>query len=135
MTAVSYKNGQVISKDTLRTTGAVCAVRLTAEKTSIPADGHSLCYVSAELVDADGNVVPDGDVTLTANLSGNGELLGFGSANPVTAENYTCGKFTSFRGRVAAVIRSGYEPGQIRLDITADGADIVGASCTIETTI
>ena len=135
VTAVSYKNGQVISKDTLRTTGAVCAVKLTAEKTSIPADGHSLCYVSAELVDADGNVVPDGDVTLTANLSGNGELLGFGSANPVTVENYTCGKFTSFRGRAAAVIRSGYEPDQLRLDIAADGTDIAEASCTIETTI
>ena len=86
-------------------------------------------------MDADGNVVPNGDVSLSARLSGNGELLGFGSANPVTGENYTCGKFTSFRGRAAAVIRSGYEPGQIRLDISADSADIVGASCTIEATI
>jgi len=118
--AVSYRNGEEMSRDSLRTTGKVSAIHLNPEKTELRADGHSLCYVPVELVDAEGRVVPDANLCLTAEVSGNGRLQGFGSANPVTGENYTAGRFTTFGGRALAVIRSGYEPGEITLTVKTD---------------
>ncbi|MBQ1860567.1 MAG: DUF4982 domain-containing protein, partial [Clostridia bacterium] len=101
--AVSYTAGKEVSRTVLKTTGKPVAIRLTAETEALKADGASLCYVHAELVDAQGNVVPDADVPVKAEVKGAAELLGFGSGNPVTEENYTRGCFTSYHGKVLAV--------------------------------
>ena len=53
-------------------------------------------------------------------MAGAGTLAGFGSANPVTDENYTAGSFTTYQGRALAVVRAGYETGEIFLTVKAD---------------
>ena len=123
--AVSYIGGEVVSKDTLVTTDPVCSIRLIPEVTEIPADGHSIAFIQAELVDANGNVVPDADNKLTAVTKGEGSLAAFGSANPITAENYTTGTFAAYRGRAAAIIRSGYESGTCTLTVSGEGLESV----------
>ena len=88
--AISYTDGKEVSRGMLRTAGEPAAIRLIAEKESVSADGHALIYVSAQIVDSDGNIVPDAENKLTAQLEGEGlALTAFGSGNPLTAENYT----------------------------------------------
>ena len=119
--AVSYTGGREVSRTAITTAGKPAAIRLTAETEALKADGESLCYVNAELVDEDGRTVPDDDRLLGAAVTGAAVLLGFGSGNPVTAENYTKGSFTSYQGRATAVLRAGYAPGEARLTVTAGG--------------
>ena len=119
--AVSYTGGREVSRAVLQTTGRPAALRLTAETDALRADGASLCYVHAELVDENGHVVPDADVVLEARVTGAAELLGFGSGNPVTAENYSKGRFTSYLGRALAVLRAGCEAGEAKLTVSAEG--------------
>ena len=119
--AVSFAGGQEISRDVLKTVGRPVSIRLTAETDRMKADGASLCYVHAELADAEGNVVPDADALLTAQAEGAAELLGFGSGNPITDENYAQGRFTSYQGKALAVLRAGYEAGEAHLTVTAEG--------------
>ena len=98
---------------------------------NLRADGHSLAYIRLDIVDAEGRRVPDAAVALTAAVSGSGTLAGFGSANPVTAENYTAGSFTSFQGRALAVIRSGNEAGTVTLTVQAKGLPEASVSMTV----
>ena len=119
--AISYIGGKEISRAALKTTGRPVAIRLTAETESLKADGASLCYVDAELIDESGRVVPDADALLKAEVSGAAELLGFGSGNPITDENYSKGRFTSYLGRALAVLRSGCEAGEAKLTVSAEG--------------
>ena len=121
--AVSYKGGKEVSRSRLKTTGKPVSIRLTAETDSLKADGASLCYVHAALIDAEGNAVPDADTVLTAEVTGAAELLGFGSGNPITEENYQKGSFTSYQGCALAVLRAGCEQGEIKLTVKADGFD------------
>ena len=130
--AVSYKGNEVISKDTLVTTGPVSTIKLTAEKSEMAADGHSVTYIQAELLDAAGNLVPVADNRLTATVSGAGFLAAFGSANPITAENYTEGTFTAYRGRATAIIRSGYTSGICTLTISGEGLESVSTKIDIK---
>ena len=118
--AVSYQDGREISRDALETTGAPAALRLTAEG-ALRADGHSVACVWAEVVDAAGRVVPNAAPALTAGLSGAGTLAGFGSANPITTDNYAAGRCQAYRGRALAVVRGGYETGSATLTVTAEG--------------
>ncbi len=119
--AVSYAGGEEISRDVLRTAGAPASIRLTAETESMKANGESLCYVHAEVLDGDGNIVPDAEVALTAEAEGAAALMGFGSGNPITEENYTHGRFTSYQGRALAVLRSGGEAGEACLTVRGEG--------------
>ena len=50
-----------------------------------------------------------------------GWLAGFGSSNPITTENYTTGQCTAYQGRAMAILRSGYEPGNLVLKVRAEG--------------
>ena len=119
--AVSRCGGTEISRSTLSSTGEAASVRLVPEKINLTADGQSLAYVGVEIVDASGAVVTDAAVSLTARVSGSAVLAGFGSGNPVTAENYTVGKFTTYRGKCMAVLRSGREEGETMLTVSAPG--------------
>ena len=70
-------------------------------------------------------VTPDASVPLRIEVEGCGVLAGFGSANPVTDEDYTDEFAVSYRGRAMAIIRSGYESGTVSVEVSADGMETV----------
>lgn len=137
--AVSYQNGAEVSRTGLKTVGEPAAIRLTVENIwgesgsiTLAPDGHSLAYIFAEITDAEGNRVPDASIPLRTSVTGAGTLAGFGSANPITDENYTAGAFTTYQGCALAVVRSGYETGEISLTVKADSDSW---SCLEEATV
>ena len=119
--AISYKNGKEVSRDILETTKAPAKLRLNAEKTELKADGHDLVCVNIEICDENGRVVPDAEIQLKATVEGEAVLAGFGSGNPITDENYTDNATKTYRGRAMAILRSGYDCGEIKLIIEGEG--------------
>lgn len=111
--AVSYRNGQEISRDVLETSGKPAKIRLAPNKYEMKADGHDLIYVEIDILDEDDRLVTDAAVELTASVEGCGLLAGFGTGNPVTDEVYTDHKTVTFRGNATAIVRSGYGQGNI----------------------
>lgn len=85
-----------------------CTVPLHIALTKCDAvpDGANLCYLDIALADANGTVESNADRLLRITVE-NGELLGFGSANPRTEESYQTGRFTSYYGCAQAVVRPG----------------------------
>ena len=119
--AVSYTGGREVSRASLVTTSAPKALRLCGETEALHPDGASLACVRVLIVDEEGRTVPDADLPLTVQVQGQGELLGFGSGRPVTDENYTRASFMSYMGEALAVVRAGYEEGQVTLRFSAPG--------------
>ncbi len=130
--AVSYAAGKEVSRACLETTGKPKRILLVPEEESLRADGLSLAYVRVLAVDDEGRTVPSAAVKLTAEVSGQAELLGFGSGNPVTDENYTKGCFTSYCGQALAVLRAGYETGEVRLTVKAEGLEGSGITLPVK---
>ncbi len=130
--AVSYSGGREVSRAALATTGPAAGLRLVPESDALrPGDG-TLGYVRVEVVDAAGSVVPDAAVPLTASVTGAAMLLGFGSANPITDENYTRGEFTSYHGRALAVLRPGEDAGESTLRVSAEGLGMAELSLPVK---
>ena len=119
--AISYTDGQEVSRAVLKTPGPAAQIRLLPEKTTVKADGHDLIYVEIEIVDQNGVVCPDAAVPLTAEVSGAAALAGFGSGNPVTDEDYTDHCTVTFHGRAMAILRAGYEKVKIGLKVSGEG--------------
>ena len=130
--AVSYTAGQEVSRAALKTAGEPAKIRLTPERKVMTADGESLCYVDVEILDAEGNTVPDAEVPLKAEAAGAATLAGFGSGAPKTTENYTTGCFTSFHGRALAVLRAGTEAGSAVLTVSAKGMEEASCSADVQ---
>jgi beta-galactosidase len=129
--AVARRDGKVVATDVLRTAGTPHAVRLTADRTSLPADGRSLVFVTAEIVDARGVVVPDAGHLLTFDVTG-GSLAGVDNGREESAERYQASTRTAFHGKALAIVRAGTGPG--RLTVTAAAAGLRTGSARIRTT-
>ena len=132
LTAISYKDGQEVTRTSRATTGTPAALRLTADPTTIAADGYDLSFVTVEAIDAQGRPVPTADLMLTFKIEGAGELLGIDNGNAAETLCLQGDKMPLFSGKALAVVRSLRDyPGTITL--TAD-SPIGKASCTISCT-
>ncbi|QNP74487.1 DUF4982 domain-containing protein [Streptomyces roseirectus] len=118
--AVARRAGKVVATDVLRTAGTPHAVRLTADRDSLPADGRSLVFVTAEVVDARGTVVPDAEHLLTFTVDG-GSLAGLDNGRQESAEKYQASTRTAFCGKALAIVRAGVESGPLKVTATGEG--------------
>lgn len=125
------EKGDEGTSDILETTGAPAAIRLTADRRDIMADRNDLSYISIDLVDADGRIVPDADRPVSLSVSGDGILRGSGNACPVDMQSFRSATPSTFRGRAMAVLQPDGMPGNITLTVTADG--LPAAAITVTT--
>ncbi|MFD5476750.1 glycoside hydrolase family 2 TIM barrel-domain containing protein [Streptomyces hawaiiensis] len=118
--AVARRDGKVVATDVLRTAGAPHAIRLSADRKSLAADGRSLVFVTAEVVDRHGVVVPDAEHLLSFEVAG-GSLAGLDNGRQESAERYQASTRTAFHGKALAIVRSGTETGPVKVTARADG--------------
>lgn len=104
---------------TLRTSGKATSVRLTPDKGTINADGQDLAYIVAEIVDADGNLVPDAEIPFDVTVGGAGTLLAAATADLKDLEPMTSNHVTTYSGRAIIVVRSSGKAGKIHLSTTS----------------
>lgn len=118
--AVARRNGKSVATDVLRTAGRPHAVRLTADRASLAADGRSLLFVTADVVDAHGVIVPDAEHLISFAVTG-GSLAGLDNGRQESAERYQAGTRTAFHGKALAIVRAGTEPGVLKVTASAEG--------------
>ncbi|MFD7280563.1 glycoside hydrolase family 2 TIM barrel-domain containing protein [Streptomyces sp. NPDC059862] len=129
--AVARRDGKVVATDVLRTAGAPRAVRLAADRKSLAADGRSLVFVTAEIVDARGVVVPDAEDLISFEVTG-GSLAGLDNGREESAERYQASTRTAFHGKALAIVRSGTKPGSLKVTARTEG--LRAGSVTVKTT-
>lgn len=98
------------------------AIQLFREANHAPSN-QDIIYFDIRIVGENGQVECNADRKLKADVSG-GELLGFGSANPKTAEKYTDGEYTTYFGRAQAVVKKTADTG--RITITDESGTMYG---------
>ena len=85
--AVAYgADGRALGEQVVRTAGEPVAVKLTPEADALPADGETYVFVRVNLVDAQGTEVPNRSDFIRFSLSGPGEILAVGNADPRQCE-------------------------------------------------
>ena len=118
--AVAYAGGTETGRDLLRSAAGPVLLRAEADRQAISADGGDLAYVTLTLADQAGTCCTHADRPVRVEVSGQGVLLGFGSADPSTKERFDATERRTYNGRALAVLRP-TGPGKIRLTATAPG--------------
>ncbi len=93
---------------------------------------NDLVYVAIELRDADGTLQTSADRKVCLKAEGAGAVQGYGSADPLSEENFFDESRTTCYGRAMAVIRSAEDAGIIRLTACADGLEETFAEVEVE---
>jgi beta-galactosidase len=119
--AVAYKNGNVIGGSRVKTTGEPVALKLTADRRIIKADGEDLSYVLIEAIDKDGNPCPMADNSVHLALTGSGIIAGVGNGNPQSTEPFQGNDIRLFYGKAMVIIGSGDKKGDTNLSVSASG--------------
>jgi len=107
-----------VATQQIKTSGEPFAVRLTADRKSIRADGKDLSFVTVEIVDKSGNVCPRANNLLFFQVSGTGKLKAICNGNAIDQTSFASNYMRTFNGKMVAVIESGMEPGEISLGVS-----------------
>ncbi|GLV53975.1 beta-galactosidase [Dictyobacter sp. S3.2.2.5] len=119
--AVSYCGGEKRGHTSLKTAGAPAALRLTPDRSTINSTYGDLAYITVNIVDQDGDVVPTAEHEVSFEVSGAGELIALGTANPLSEEPYVGKQRKAWHGRLLAIVRSNGQTGDIIFSAHADG--------------
>ena len=96
-----------------------------ADRTQIPADGSDIAYIDICMQDASGILNPNADKAVSISLEGPGEIMGYGSADPESEENYYDTVAKAYEGKLRAAVRGTGETGKIVVTLSADGLESV----------
>jgi beta-galactosidase len=128
--AVSKKNGKIILTKEIRTAGAPYKLVLRADRSTIKADGDDLSFVTIEVTDRDGVIVPGANDLIKFSLSGQGSIAGVDSGDPVSLEPFKSNQHTALNGKALCIVRSNGRKGEIKL--TASAAGLQAATVTLK---
>ena len=101
----------------LQTAGKPARLRLTPDRTVMTADGQSLTFVTIEVLDKQGTLVPEAAIPCEAIVKGAGNLLAFASADFKDIEPYTSPRVKTWKGRALLVVRSTQKKGSVSVSI------------------
>jgi beta-galactosidase len=131
--ARGYRGGAVVLTDKRETTGPAAAIRLTADRSEINADGEDIAILKVEGLDKDGRLVPLADNRIAFTVSGPAKLIGVGNGDPNCLESDKEPKRSLFNGFAQVIIQSTKRPGPIHVAAGKDGWD--GADLTSATVL
>ena len=129
--AIALKNGVAVDSVILQTAGKPTQIRLVADRSVIHANENDLSYVTAEVLDAKGNVVPDATIPLNFTIEGAGKIIATGNANPSDMESFQQPKHKTFRGKALVIVQPKGKAGSIKLK--ANGNGLKSGEIVIET--
>lgn len=105
LTAVGYRDGREIGRETLTTVGEPIALRLHFEDDRISTGPGELAYAMIEVCDALGRPVSDAQADVEVSLDGPARLEALGSANPRGIESLRDARCTTYQGVAQAILR------------------------------
>jgi len=134
--ARGMKDGKVVLTDKRETTGPAAAIRLTADRNEISADGEDITVIKVEGLDKEGRLVPIANNKIGFKVTGNGVLIGVGNGDPNCLESDKAAKRSLFNGLAQVIVQATKEPGDIQIEAHKDGWDgpaLTPATITIRT--
>jgi beta-galactosidase len=110
------RQGALVMSVKRQTTGAPAAIKLTAVRNEIDADGEDIAIVRVEVLDNAGRHVPTADNLIDFKITGAGTLLGVGNGDPNCQESDKEPRRSLFNGLAQLLVRGTKSPGVVHIE-------------------
>jgi beta-galactosidase len=121
LVAISRNRGKVVLERASRTAHSPYGIHLSADRLQIAADGTDLAFITAKVVDEDGNQVPQAGNQISFTVDGEAELIATDNGSETDLTSFQAESRKAFHGLCLAVLRSNGKPGAIRISARAEG--------------
>ncbi|MGG7079663.1 Ig-like domain-containing protein, partial [Clostridium sardiniense] len=122
LTAVAKDtNGKEVARDVVKTANEAKKIDLSADRQVITADGYDLSFITVDVVDENGTLVPDADNLINFEVKGNGKIVGVDNGNAASVERYKDNKRKAFNGKALVIVQSTKNAGSFTLTATSQG--------------
>ena len=129
---VAYdKEGRQVEEKVVRTAGKPHHLVLTANRTSLEANGDDLAYITIQVADKEGNIVPTDSRRVKYTVAGAGSFEATANGDPTCLLPFQKREMDLFSGAATAIVRSAEQAGVIRFTVSAAGVK----SATIELSV
>ncbi|MBO4673990.1 MAG: DUF4982 domain-containing protein [Bacteroidaceae bacterium] len=128
------ENGKQVGEETVKTARAAAQIQLTgdlgADIKSLKADGADMTFITVNILDAEGHLVPDADQQINVNVSGAATFKGICNGDATSLEVFTKPTMKAFHGQLVIGIQSNGKVGTATIKVTGKG--IKPATVTID---
>jgi beta-galactosidase len=129
---IAYKDGKPWAEARMATTGPLAQIGLTADRSTITADGKDLTFITARMEDEHGRFVAQDISEVTFTIEGPGEIVATDNGDPTDFTPFPSSTRKAFSGLALAIIRS--IPGESgKIQVTAAVEGIPTSTVTITT--
>ncbi len=119
--AVSRKDGKTVLVKEIHTAGTPAKIELLADRKKIKADGIDISFVTARILDKEGNLVPDADNLIRFSVNNKGKIAGTNNGYQADLESFKAHDHKAFNGLCLVDVQSREKPGEILLKASAEG--------------
>lgn len=127
--AVSRKNHKVLLTKEIKTASAPYRIQLTVEKGAHALDGQGLAFVQAQIVDKNGNIVPNADNLIQFSTDSKGQIEATDNGNPTDLSSFKSNARKALNGLCLAILRPNNKAKAIQL--TAKSAGLASATIMV----
>ena len=128
--AVGKTNGQEVMVKEIHTAGSPAKIKLTADRTNLEADGKDLAFITVEILDEKGNIVPLADNLIEFEIEGEAFIASVDNGDPTSHEPFKASYRRAFNGKCLAIVQTGYKPETVNFTATSEGLE--SATVTLE---
>jgi len=119
--AISRTGGKEVMVTEVKTAGEPAKLIVTADHSTIKADGTDLSFVTVDVVDANGIIVPYADNLVKFQVEGGGAIVGVDNGDPVSHDSFKAPQRKAFHGKCLVVVQAGEKAGTIKLTANSEG--------------
>lgn len=129
--AIVYESGVETGRYAVETAGDAVHADVTLDRDALTAADGELAFLDIWLRDGQNRINNGAVRKVKVTVTGAGELMGIGSGNPCTDEDYTANSTTTFFGHAFAAIRPTHA-GAISVCVEVEGCDAVTKLLAVE---
>lgn len=119
---VAYdEKGNPAAEKSIRTAGKSHHLVLTTNRKTLDANGDDLAYITVQVADKDGNIVPTDSRTVKFSVKGAGSFEATANGDPTSLRSFQKPEMELFSGAATAIVRSSKEGGKLNFTATAKG--------------
>jgi len=119
--AIALKDGKEMETKVLKATGKPAKIRLTADRSELKTSRNDLAYVTVEVTDEAGTLVPNATLSVQFKIEGAGGLAAVENGNPTDMKSFHQPQVNSFRGKCLVILRPNGTSGEIKLKAESTG--------------
>ena len=119
---VAYdESGWPAAEKSIRTAGRPHHLVVTSNRQTLNADGDDLAYLTVQVADKEGNIVPDDSRRVKFSVSGAGTFEATANGDPTSLMPFQNPEMDLFSGAATAIVRSSKDAGTLTFTVTAKG--------------